>query len=188
MKYETKNEKEDFHFLKSILSGLGYLARRTYKYQDETYPNWKYLYFFFYQRILMFNVHVPWPVHPTSFITSPSRIKFGNKTSPGSGPNQYIQGHNGIILGNNVQIGPGVAIISSNHDLDNFDIQIPCEPIKIGSNVWIGANVVILPNCQIGDNVVIGAGSVVTKSIPSNSICFGNPCKVIREKKPYTGS
>ena len=53
--------------------------------------------------------------------------------------------------------------------------------INIGSNVWIGADVIILPGVSIGDNTVIGAGSVVTKNIPSNVLAVGNPCKVIRE-------
>jgi acetyltransferase-like isoleucine patch superfamily enzyme len=177
--------REDLFILKQILNGFGWLAKKTYKYEDETYPNWKYVYFFFYQRLLFFNFHVPWPCHPTSTITSPSRIKFGNKTSPGSGPNQYIQGENGIVLGNNVQIGPSVSIISANHDLSDFDIHITSDPIVIGNNVWIGCYSVILPSVIIGNNVAIGAGSIVTKSIPDNSIAFGNPCKVIKGKNPY---
>ena len=53
--------------------------------------------------------------------------------------------------------------------------------IFIGNNVWIGANCCILPNVHIGDNCVIGAGSVVTKDIPSNSVAAGNPAKVIKK-------
>ena len=55
------------------------------------------------------------------------------------------------------------------------------KPIKVGNNVWIGGNVTVLPGVSIGDNVVIGAGSVVTKDIPSNVIAVGNPCRVIKE-------
>ena len=51
----------------------------------------------------------------------------------------------------------------------------------MGNNVWIGGNVVVLPGVTIGDNVVIGAGSVINKDIPSNSVAVGNPCKVIKE-------
>ena len=63
-------------------------------------------------------------------------------------------------------------------------------PINIGDNVWIGANVCILPGVTIGNNVVIGAGSVVNKDIPEGVIAAGNPCKVIRkiteeDKKKY---
>lgn len=53
-------------------------------------------------------------------------------------------------------------------------------PITVGNNVWIGANVAVLSGVTIGDNVVIGAGSVVTKSIPSNVVAVGNPCRVLR--------
>lgn len=55
------------------------------------------------------------------------------------------------------------------------------KPIKIGNNVWIGGNVIVLLGVTIGDNVTIGAGSIVNKDIPSNSIAVGNPCKVIKE-------
>lgn len=54
-------------------------------------------------------------------------------------------------------------------------------PITIGDNVWIGANVVVLPGVTIGENSVIGAGSVVTKDISANVVAFGSPCKVYRE-------
>lgn len=55
------------------------------------------------------------------------------------------------------------------------------HPIKVGNNVWIGGNVVVLPGVTIGDNAVIGAGSVVTKDIPPGIVAVGNPCRVIRE-------
>ena len=55
------------------------------------------------------------------------------------------------------------------------------KPIKVGSNVWIGGNVCVMPGVTIGDNVAIGAGSVVNKDIPSNCVAVGNPCKVIKE-------
>lgn len=89
-----------------------------------------------------------------------------------------------ITIGNNVFIAPNVGIYTAGHPIHyeprNAEIEY-AFPIKIGSNVWIGASVIICPNVSIGDNVVIGAGSVVTKDIPSNTIAMGNPCKVIRE-------
>jgi len=99
----------------------------------------------------------------------------------------YIQARNGIILGNNLRIGPGVGLISASHSLDNYDMHEKTSPIIIGNNVWIGMNAVIMPAIKIGDNVIIGAGSIVTSDIPSDSVAAGNPCKVIREKKPYSG-
>jgi len=99
----------------------------------------------------------------------------------------YIQARNGIRLGNNVRIGPGVGIISAGHSLDDYDVHEDGPPIVIGNNVWIGMNSVILPEVTIGDNVVVGAGSIVTTDIPANSIAAGNPCKVIKPKPPYRG-
>ncbi len=57
------------------------------------------------------------------------------------------------------------------------------KPVKIGKYVWIGANVVILPGVEIGDNAVIGAGAIITKNIPANSVAVGNPAKVIKKIK-----
>ena len=86
-------------------------------------------------------------------------------------------------MGNNVLMAPGVTIISANHDMTEFDKHVKAEPITIGDNVWIGANAIILPGVKIGSNTVIGAGSVVTKDIPNNSIAAGVPCKVIRKNQ-----
>ena len=99
----------------------------------------------------------------------------------------YIQARNGIILGNNFRMGPGVGLISAGHDLDNYDQHLKSDPIRIGDNVWIGMNSVVLPGVQIGNNVAIGAGSIVTSDIPSNSIAVGNPCRVIKQKGVYLG-
>ncbi len=89
-----------------------------------------------------------------------------------------------IIIGDNVLIAPNVVISSTGHpvhpDLRRRLAQFSI-PIKIGSNVWIGAGAMIMPGVTIGDNTVIGAGSVVTKDIPSNVVAVGNPCRVLRE-------
>ena len=65
--------------------------------------------------------------------------------------------------------------------LKKHDCKTQTAPVIIGNNVWIGGNVNVLPGVTIGDNVVIGAVSVVNKEIPSNSVAVGNPCKVIKE-------
>lgn len=89
-----------------------------------------------------------------------------------------------IYIGNKVLIGPNVTIATANHPLDPYlrskGLQYNKE-VHIGDNVWIGANVTICPGVKVGENSVIGAGSVVTKDIPSNVLAFGNPCKVYRE-------
>lgn len=89
-----------------------------------------------------------------------------------------------IFVGNNVLFGPNVTVSAGTHpihpELRSKQAQYNI-PIHIGNNVWIGANSVILPGVNIGDNSVIGAGSIVTKDIPSNVIAVGNPCRVLRE-------
>ena len=91
-----------------------------------------------------------------------------------------------VSIGNNVFIGPNVGIYTAGHpvnvELRNDGLEYG-KKIKIGNNVWIGGNVCILPGVTIGDNVTIGAGSVVTKNIPSNVTAFGNPCKVHKKNK-----
>lgn len=88
-----------------------------------------------------------------------------------------------VSIGSNVFIAPSVGIYTAGHPLDPEQRNKGLEyayPVVIGDNVWIGAQVAILPGVTIGDNAVIGAGSVVTKSIPANALAVGNPCKVIR--------
>jgi len=139
------------------------------------------------QKVLRINGSVPWPVHFTSRVLYPGKIKIGNRTAPGFNACCYIQGRNGIIIGHNVRIGPGVGLVSANHNLSDYDIWDKAAPIIIGDNVWIGMNAVILPGVKVGSNVVIGANSVVGKDIPDDSIAMGNPCKVVKAKPPYTG-
>ena len=106
------------------------------------------------------------------------------------GENFYAN-HNLVILdgakvefGDNVFIGPNCGFYTAGHPIDiksrNEGIEY-AKPIKVGNNVWFGGNVSVMPGVTIGDNVTIGAGSVVTKDIPSNCVAYGNPCKVKRE-------
>lgn len=89
-------------------------------------------------------------------------------------------GHGGIEIGNNSQIGPGVTITTTEHDFTREDFAEAFKPVKIGKRVWVGANVTILPGVTIGDNTVVGAGSVVTRDLPPNSVAVGVPAKVIK--------
>lgn len=87
-------------------------------------------------------------------------------------------------IGDNVLFGPNVSIYTAGHPIHPESRNSGYEygiPVTIGSNVWIGGSCVILPGVSIGNNVVIGAGSVVTKDIPDNVCAAGNPCRVIRE-------
>jgi len=89
-----------------------------------------------------------------------------------------------VTIGDNCFIAPNVGIHTAGHPIDferrNKGLEY-AYPIKIGDNVWIGAGVNILPGVTIGNNCVIGAGSVVNRDLPENSLAAGVPCKVIRE-------
>ncbi len=88
-----------------------------------------------------------------------------------------------VRIGDDVFIGPNVSIYTACHSTDPIKRntrQEWAEPVTIGNNCWLGGSVTILPGVTIGDNVTIGAGSVVTKDIPSNTVAVGNPCKVIK--------
>lgn len=86
----------------------------------------------------------------------------------------------GITIGDETQIAANVQLISNNHDLEDRNV-ITCKPINIGKRVWVGAGATILPGVTIGDNSVVGAGSVVTKDVPKDTIVAGNPAKVIKK-------
>lgn len=87
-----------------------------------------------------------------------------------------------IIIGNKVAFGPSVTIATVGHPIHpEYRRLMYGNPVTIEDNCWIGANVTICPGVTIGKNSVIGAGSVVTKNIPANSVAVGNPCSVIRE-------
>ena len=89
-----------------------------------------------------------------------------------------------IYIGDKVMIGPNVTIATAGHPIDPAlrDVQAQFNmEVHIGRNVWLGGGCVLLPGVSIGDNTVIGAGSIVTKDIPANVVAYGNPCRVIRE-------
>ena len=122
-----------------------------------------------------------------SFIEPPFRCDYGKNIRIGK---KFYANFNLVILdgapvtiGDHVFIAPNVGLYTACHPLDvpqrNRNIEFAL-PITIGNNVWIGGSVVVTPGVRIGDNTVIGAGSVVTKDIPSNVIAAGNPCRVIR--------
>lgn len=89
-----------------------------------------------------------------------------------------------IYVGDYTMIGPNVTIATAGHpilpELREQGYQYNAA-VRIGKNCWLGAGVVILPGITIGDNVVVGAGSIVTKDLPDNVVAVGNPCRILRE-------
>jgi len=141
---------------------------------------------FFFQKILRINSHVPWPCHFTSIIHDPNKIKQGNRRPYiGLSPGSYFQTKNRIEMGDNTRIGPGVKIITGNHDPYDFDVHVKSGPIKIGKNCWLGADVKILPGVELGEHVIVGAGAVVTKSFGPDQVIAGVPAKTVKKIGKY---
>ena len=123
-----------------------------------------------------------------AYINKPFNFDVGKNIHIGS---HFLSNYNLTILdaaqvniGDYVMIGPNVLISTAGHPLSpkrRRECIAYAEPISIGDDVWIGGNVTILPGVKIGSNVVVAAGSVVTKDIPDNSLAAGVPARVIRE-------
>lgn len=124
------------------------------------------------------------------FIEPPFRVDYGYNITIG---NNFIANFDCVFLdcapitiGDNCMMAPGVHIYAATHPvnakyrLDNDDYYELAYPITIGNNVWIGGKAIICPGVNIGDNAVIGAGSVVVKDVPANVVAAGNPAKIIR--------
>jgi len=111
-------------------------------------------------------------------VTFGYNIQIGDNS--GIGKNSYIQ--NNVRFGNDVICGPEVLIYTVNHRVkDNVkfkDSGIESKEVVVGNNVWIGTRVIILPGVHIGNNVIIGAGSVVAKDFPDNVMIAGNPAVI----------
>ena len=131
------------------------------------------------------------------FIQGPITFHYGTHTHIGNRVfinfNFTVQDDAEVTIGDDCNFGPNVTIVTPVHPmLPDERKRIRCadgqikrlcyaKPVKIGNDCWFGANVVVCPGVTVGENCVIGAGSVVTRDIPPNSFAAGNPCRVIRE-------
>ena len=89
-----------------------------------------------------------------------------------------------VTIGDDVQLGPHVQLLTATHPLEptpRRDKWEAAEPIVIGDNVWLGGGVIVCPGVTIGENTVVGAGSVVVASLPANVVAVGSPARVIRQ-------
>jgi acetyltransferase-like isoleucine patch superfamily enzyme len=122
-------------------------------------------------------------ISPTVFFKYPERIEIGENTFLNHLCSVWASPAGPITIGSNVLFGPCTSVISSNHGIARGDLirNQPGRdaPIRIGDDVWLGANVVVTAGVSIGDGAVVGAGAVVTRDLPPMSICVGVPARVI---------
>jgi len=133
------------------------------------------------------------------FVNPNFRVEFGRNIHVGD---QFYANYDCVMLdgapitiGDHVLFGPKVGLYTSNHLFDATERQnggCIAKPITIGDRCWLAANVSVLPGVTIGDNTIVGAGSVVTHDLPSNVLAAGNPCRVLRpitaaDRTEFTG-
>jgi acetyltransferase-like isoleucine patch superfamily enzyme len=117
---------------------------------------------------------------------SPKGISIASGTTIGY--NCFFDGGGKVTVGSDCLIAQHVSIFTTNHRFDEVNVLIKDQgyvkkAVHIGDNVWLGANIIILPGVHIGKGSVIGAGSVITKDIPDWSIAVGVPAKIIKKRK-----
>jgi len=127
-------------------------------------------------------------ISPTAIFARGENIRIGSNTLINANCSLWASENARIEIGDNVIFGPNVHVNSSDHGFADRNRLIREQKeteadVKIGNDVWIGANAVIVKGVKIGDGCVIGAGSVVTKGIPAYSVAVGAPAKVIRKRQ-----
>ena len=133
------------------------------------------------QKVFGFNKAAYWPVHHSSVVSGVNKIKIGIGTAPGLSPGCYIQGMNGIEIGDYTIVAPNVGIVSTNHDLYDYRNYIG-EKIKIGKYCWLGMGSVVLSGVTLGDHTIVAAGAVVNKSFEDGYCVLGGvPAKIIKQ-------
>lgn len=144
---------------------------------------------FLAQRIFRLNADSKWSVNFTSRVIHSNNIVLSDSAAlfMALSGGCYFNGQCGIQIGEGTIFAPGVKVVSSNHDLYDYSIHSRDVPIRIGSNCWLGAGCIVLPGVQLGDHVIVAAGSVVTKSFDSNLLIGGVPARIIKELGPYRG-
>jgi acetyltransferase-like isoleucine patch superfamily enzyme len=155
------------------------------KWFDRNIKGWKWAWrCLFMQKIIGYNRFVPWPVSHRTEIGNPDNIFFDvNDINNFQHFGCYFQSQfEKIIIGKGTYIAPNVGLITSNHDINSLDKHLEGKPVIIGEKCWIGMNSVVLPGVELGDNTIVGAGSIVTKSfIEGNCVIAGNPAKIIKK-------
>jgi acetyltransferase-like isoleucine patch superfamily enzyme len=145
----------------------------------------QYFLYRFFRCFFSLNAEAPFAINFTSIVLKPENIQLGRMVEKSmllSG-NCYFQAINGIRIGDDTIIAPGVKMISSNHDSVNLNSHQTAKPIVIGNKCWIGANAVILPGVCLGDHTIVAAGAIVTKSFPDGGqVLKGVPAQAYSSK------
>jgi maltose O-acetyltransferase len=124
-------------------------------------------------------------IRPPLYVDYGSHIRIGARTFANFG--LVALDVAAITIGDDVQIGTNVQLITPTHPVDPEPRRAKWEaakPIAIGDNVWLGSGAIVLPGVTIGENTVVGAGAVVTRDLPANVVAVGNPARVIRTIEP----
>lgn len=138
----------------------------------------------FFQKILRINAAVPWPVHFTSRVGNPDNIHFDKKYVRNfMGAGCYWQGMSPIYFQGSFLVAQRVSFISNNHDIHSIASHSRCvDPIIIGDNCLFSIGCVILPGVKLGDNTIVGANAVVSKSFPDgNCVLAGVPAEIVKK-------
>ncbi len=118
-------------------------------------------------------------LRPGVTITHPEKVELGHHIMLNHGTMVFASG--GVSIGDNVVVGPGCLILTANHHGAVFYGSTDLQPVAIGSNVWLGARVVVTPGVTIGSDVIISSGAVVTGDVPDGTIFGGVPARKIRD-------
>lgn len=135
----------------------------------------------FNQKVLGHNRSASWPMSKFSQVMSANRIEVGIGSAPGLAKGCYIQGNNGIFIGNYVLMAANVGIISANHNLYDHSKHDIVPPVRIDDYCWIGYGASVMPGVELGKHTIVAAGAVVTKSFKEGyCILAGVPAQVIK--------
>lgn len=155
------------------------------KYFEKDGIGWSWVFkSFFKQKIWGVNKTAQWPVNPQIKIGNPNNIEFDiNDLHIFHTYGTYFQAIGAKIkIGQGCYIGPNVAIITSNHDLYDLDKHSCAKEVIIGKKCWVGYGAVILPGVVLGDNTIVGANAVVTRSFTEGNVVLGGiPAKIIKK-------
>ncbi len=157
-----------------LVWGIVYLT--LFKYSPRPFHSWRSMILRIFKAKVGKDVHV----YPKVQIWAPWNLYLDDQCGIGNGVNLYSQDK--ISIGKKTVISQGVQICTGTHDYTKNGFPLYTKPIIIGSDVWVASEAFIHPGITIGDGSVIGARSVVTKDMPSWTVCTGHPCKPIKTR------